>query len=79
MRYKQLGDDFSVTVSAKEIHIFADNWPGSGMHDAVQSLCFVFDANGDLKEIYGERLGYNDNAVGALMADAQKYGRRKRE
>jgi hypothetical protein len=44
MRYRQLGDDCNVSVSAKEIRNYAYTFPGSGMSQASECITFRFDA-----------------------------------
>jgi hypothetical protein len=79
MRYRQLGDDCNVSVSAKEIRNYAYTFPGSGMSQASECITFRFDASLNLVDIFGEKQCYDSTAVNGLVEYARTYAKKRRE
>ena len=69
MRYRQVGDNFNVSVSRAEVEDFRQSWPCSGLPD--KAICFQFSANGDLVEVWPGNI--DGPEVLALSQDALEY------
>lgn len=79
MKAHDNGSLYSVSISAFDVYNFKTSWPCSGMPN--RALWAQFDKrNGDLVDIRPnnwEERGADGHAMLALLADAQKYAKRK--
>ena len=78
MKFFDNGSLYTVTVERREVEVFAESWPCSGLRDRAISFCFD-KGNGDLIDLtpYGVDDGADGSAVSALAQGAGDYGRRR--
>lgn len=73
MRAYDQGAVVRVVANYHEVQNFKDNWPGSGLPD--NSVCFIFERNGDILEVYPSDVDGDD--LMALMDECKAYATRK--
>lgn len=70
MQFKNHGTCFNVSVSKREIEIFRQSWPCSGL--PLRAFWFQFKRNGDLVNMRPS--DHHSDALSALIKDAYTYG-----